>query len=167
LPLVPVMATNGASGACARRSRQNSSMSPITSTAARAQPDRPVRRRMGQRHAGRQHQRGDPRPVDVRRSAVGIPALVSPWRACRRLSSQTDDDSAPPASSALGSASPEPPGRTRRLVTGKRVTGIISAASASKAPASASTTEIDPEADHDLRLGPAAAARSGWWIGAS
>ncbi len=34
LPLVPVMATNGAFGACARRSRQNSSMSPITSTAA-------------------------------------------------------------------------------------------------------------------------------------
>ena len=34
LPLVPVMATNGASGAWRRRSRQNSSMSPITSTPA-------------------------------------------------------------------------------------------------------------------------------------
>src|SRR5258708_23653040 len=34
LPLVPVMATNGVVGVCARRSRQNSSMSPITSTAA-------------------------------------------------------------------------------------------------------------------------------------
>ena len=39
LPLVPVMATNGASGAWLRRSRQNSSMSPMTSTpAARASP---------------------------------------------------------------------------------------------------------------------------------
>ncbi len=27
-------------------------------------PDRPVRRRMGERHAGREHQRGDSRPVD-------------------------------------------------------------------------------------------------------
>jgi hypothetical protein len=34
LPLVPVIATNGAAGATARRSRANSSMSPITSTPA-------------------------------------------------------------------------------------------------------------------------------------
>ena len=34
LPLVPVMAMNGASGAMCRRSRQNSSMSPITSAPA-------------------------------------------------------------------------------------------------------------------------------------
>ncbi len=34
LPLVPVMATNGERGARLRRSRQNSSMSPITSTPA-------------------------------------------------------------------------------------------------------------------------------------
>ena len=34
LPLVPVMAMNGERGACLRRSRQNSSMSPITSTPA-------------------------------------------------------------------------------------------------------------------------------------
>ena len=64
LPLVPVMATNGAWGACARRSRQNSSMSPITSTAmARASPTDQCGRRMGQRHARRQHQRRDLRPV--------------------------------------------------------------------------------------------------------
>ena len=66
LPLVPVMATNGASVRCARRSRQNSSMSPITSTpAARASATDPVRRRMRQRHAGRQHQRRDARPIDL------------------------------------------------------------------------------------------------------
>ncbi len=35
LPLVPVMATNGAFGAVRLRSRQNSSMSPITATPAR------------------------------------------------------------------------------------------------------------------------------------
>ena len=29
------------------------------------EPDRPVRRRMGERHAGREHQRGELRPVDV------------------------------------------------------------------------------------------------------
>ena len=34
LPLVPVMATNGECGASLRRSRQNSSTSPITSTLA-------------------------------------------------------------------------------------------------------------------------------------
>ena len=45
LPLVPVMATNGDFGARERR--------------------RPVRRGMGERHAGREHQRGDARPVDL------------------------------------------------------------------------------------------------------
>ena len=63
LPLVPVIATNGASGAWRRLSRQKSSMSPITSTpACRAASTRPVRRRMGERRARRQHQGGEIRP---------------------------------------------------------------------------------------------------------
>ncbi len=64
LPLVPVMATNGASGTFAARSRQNISMSPMISTpAASARLHRPVRLGMGQRHARRQHQRGEAAPV--------------------------------------------------------------------------------------------------------
>ena len=48
------------------RSRQNNSMSPMISTSAlRASADRPMRRRMGERHAGRQHQRGDVRPIEL------------------------------------------------------------------------------------------------------
>ena len=79
LPLVPVIATNGAAGARRRRSRQNSSMSPMISTPVRAgQFDHPVRLRMRQRNAGRQHQRGDFRPVDgaqVRRRDAGAGRL--------------------------------------------------------------------------------------------
>ena len=66
LPLVPVIATNGASGTFRRRSRQKSSMSPMISTpAASARQHRPVRLGMGQRHAGREHQRREVAPVGV------------------------------------------------------------------------------------------------------
>ena len=114
LPLVPVMATKGDVPAPGRlaRSRQNSSMSPITSTpAALRQPDRPVRFGMGQRHARRQHQRGEPRPVRgpqvagadaVRRAAATPPG-----------SSSCATTSAPPALRARAVARPEPPSPNR------------------------------------------------------
>ena len=100
LPLVPVIATNGEPGATFARSRQNSSMSPMISTpACLRQLDRPMRLRMGQRHAGRQHERceivASLRAQDRRSS--GLPRAL-----CRTpcsLSSQAAT-SAPPATSA-------------------------------------------------------------------
>ena len=66
LPLVPVMATNGAVGAISARSRQNSSMSPITSTpAARASATDQCGAGCVSGTPGRKHERGDPRPVDL------------------------------------------------------------------------------------------------------
>ena len=126
LPLVPVMATNGAFGAWRRRSRQNSSMSPITSTAAaRASPTDPVRRRMGQRHArARAPARRSSTSRSCRRSAVGMPALVA-LATVSALSSQPIT-SAPPASSALALTSPEPPRpNTATFLPAKLVTGIM------------------------------------------
>ena len=64
LPFVPVMAMKGASEAIVRRSRQNSSISPMISMpAAFAFFHRPVRGGMGEGHARRKHQRGEARPV--------------------------------------------------------------------------------------------------------
>ena len=64
LPLVPVIATNGASGARAPRSRQNNSMSPMISIPGRVRElHGPMRRRMGQRHAGRENEHAEAAPV--------------------------------------------------------------------------------------------------------
>src|SRR3984885_8126972 len=65
LPLVPVIATNGAPGAWRCRSRQNSSMSPITSTPASRATSPPPRGAGGERRTWRQDQRGKTRPVYV------------------------------------------------------------------------------------------------------
>ena len=74
LPFVPVIAMNGQSGACARRSRTKSSMSPRTGTSAAAREiDRPVRLRMGQRHARRQDEGCKRPPVDVAEVGGGDP----------------------------------------------------------------------------------------------
>ena len=108
LPLVPVMATNGASGARFARSRQNSSMSPMISTpAAFREPRRPVRLGMGQRHAGREDQRGKARPVGGAKIGGSIPCACA-FAIASALSSQATIR-APPAFSARAVASPEPP----------------------------------------------------------
>ena len=101
LPLVPVMATNGASGAMRRRSRQNSSMSPIISTpAARACSTVQCGVGMGERHAGREHQRGEPRPVGVAQVGDRDARPASPAR-CAHRCRPSATTSAPPANSAL------------------------------------------------------------------
>ena len=65
LPLVPVMATSGQSAPDFARSRQNNSMSPMISTPALpASAAVQCGCGMGERHAGRQHQRGDARPIE-------------------------------------------------------------------------------------------------------
>ena len=77
LPLVPVMATNGAFGALRRRSRQNSSMSPITSTAAaRASPTVQCGAGWVSGTPGASTSAAIFDQSICRRSAVGMPALV-------------------------------------------------------------------------------------------
>ena len=99
LPLVPVMATNGASGAWRRRSRQNNSISPITST--------PAFCASFTTQCGAGWVSGTPGASTSAaillqsawcRSAVGIPA-ASAFSRLAALSSQPTT-SAPPASSA-------------------------------------------------------------------
>ena len=86
LPLVPVIATKGASGASARRSRQNSAMSPTIATPASwASRDAPVRFRVGQRHAGAEHQRLEPRPVGRAQVPGGDALRDGPGEALRAV----------------------------------------------------------------------------------
>ncbi len=127
LPLVPVMATNGECGASFRRSRQNSSMSPITSTWAF------FANSTDQCGAGCVN--GTPGANTsaaifdqsmVRRSSVAMPAA----RAFSRLSALSSKaiTSAPPALSASALASPEPPSpNSATFLSAKLVTGIIAA----------------------------------------
>src|SRR3984893_17561113 len=163
LPLFPVMATKGASEVSRRRSRQNSSTSPITSTpAARA-------RRTDQCGVGCVS--GTPgastsasaRDQSVScRSAVGTPALVA--LATTSASSSHPITSAPPARTALALASPEPPSpNTATLVPAKvvtRITGLVASTRSSPQleggkPGKRQHHGDDPEPDHDLRLRPA------------
>ena len=124
-PLVPVTATNGASGALARRSRQNSSMSPITSTAAaRASPTDQCGAGWVSGTPGASTSAAMRDQSTCRRSAVGMPAAVA-FATVSALSSQPTT-SAPPANSALALASPEPPRpNTATLLPAKVVTGIM------------------------------------------
>ena len=101
------------------------------------EPDRPVRRRMGQRHAGREHQRGDPAPVDmaqVRDRDAGGARLLD------RLLAVVPRDRRRRRPRAARSRSP---GRTRRGRTARRffpaklVTGIIAASASRGRPAPA------------------------------
>src|SRR3954466_16107519 len=173
------MATNGASGACRRRSRQNSSMSPITST--------PACRAASTDQCGAGCVSGAPGVSTsaakfahdtLRRSAVMKPACA----AFTRLSAASSPaiTSAPPAFSAWQLARPEPPSpNTATVLPAKEVTGIMMSfrgaplrreRGMTNMPSQASPTRSpqlqrrqagqrqhhrdDPEPDHDLRLGP-------------
>src|SRR5690606_100426 len=156
LPLVPVMATKGERGACARRSRQNSSMSPMTSM-----PHSRARRTL---QCGSGWVSGTPgastsaskrEKSASTRSAVAMPALTASSIAAVRSSVATT--SAPPAMSALALASPDAP----RPTTATRLPRIVSTAITrspqlqGREPDQGKDNADDPEADHDLRLGPA------------
>ena len=125
LPLVPVMATNGAAGAMRRRSRQNSSMSPITSTpAARASATVQCGAGCVSGTPGASTSADSLDQSTSRRSAVGMPALVAATTDSA-LSSQPTT-SAPPASSALAPASPDPPRpKMATFFPAKAVIGIM------------------------------------------
>jgi hypothetical protein len=85
LPLVPVMATNGASGASgAPLAAEQLDVADHLDGGLVRQIDDPVRRRMGQRHAGREHQRGDLRPVDGAQIGGRNAGGLQPWRRSAR-----------------------------------------------------------------------------------
>src|SRR4051794_5931175 len=125
LPLVPVMATNGASGAWRRRSRQNNSISPITST--------PASRAISTLQCGLGWVSGAPgvrisaakfAHDTVRRSAVVKPASAA--CASRSPPSSPATTLAPPARSAWQLARPEPPRpNTATVLPANEVTGIM------------------------------------------
>src|ERR1700742_5158162 len=152
------MATNGASGAWRRRSRQNSSISPITST--------PASRAFNTLQCGAGWVSGAPGvrisaekfvQDTLRRSAVMKPSCAA-FATLSGLSSAAIT-SAPPAFRAWQLASPEPPSpNTATVLPAKEVTGIMTPGSAQLQGGEAGERQHhrdDPEADHDLRLGPA------------
>src|SRR6201996_6170972 len=154
------MATNGASGAWRRRSRQNSSISPITSTPACCAATT--------LQCGAGWVSGTPGVSTsaaklahdtVRRSAVMKPAFAA--SANRSALSSPAITSAPPAFRAWQLASPEPPRpNTATVLPANEVTGIMIAITSSaqlqrRKPGQRQHHRDDPEPDHDLRLGPA------------
>ena len=125
LPLVPVMATNGASGASFARSRQNSSMSPMISTPAAfaSLADQCgsgwVSGTPGERISAAKRDQSA-----VRRSAVSIPCACA-FAIASALSSQATTR-APPLFSASAVASPEPPSPNSATVRpAKVVAGVM------------------------------------------
>src|SRR3954454_19679730 len=150
------MVTNGASGACRRRSRQNSSMSPITSIAAS--------RAFNTLQCGTGWVRGTPgastsaaklAQETLRKSAVMKPACAA--LATLSALSSAAITSAPPAFKAWQHASPEPPRpKTATVLPAKEVTGInLSPQLQGGEAGQRQHHRDDPEPDHDLRLGPA------------
>src|ERR1700733_11129079 len=157
LPLVPVTATNGAPGAWRRRSRQNSSMSPITSTPALCAS---VTTQCGagcvSGTPGASTSAASLFQLTLRRSAVGMPA--APAFATLALSSSKATTSAPPARSALALASPELPSpNTATFLPAKVVTRITTELPQfqGRQPRQREHDRDDPETNDDLRLGPA------------
>src|SRR6056297_3637254 len=158
LPLVPVIAMKGASGASFARSRQNSSISPMISTPAACAfvtlqcgtgwvsgtPGESISAAKPAKSASRRSVTGTP----CARTASTRSALSS--KACTR---------APPAINARAVASPDPP-RPNRATSrpAKTVEGVMPISSSQlerRQPDHRKHDGDDPEADHDLRLGPA------------
>ncbi len=86
LPLVPVMATKGAAGGGgAALAAEELDVAEHLDAMGAGEADAPVRRGVGQRHAGGEDQRRDTDQSMVRRSAVSWPAAaaLSTEAACR------------------------------------------------------------------------------------
>ena len=105
LPLVPVMATNGAAGAVLRTlaAEQLDVADDLDPGFARL-GHHPMRLRMGERHARRQHQRRHLRPVDVAQVSVASPAACA--SAIFAASSSKQTTLAPPAFKRCGADEP-------------------------------------------------------------
>ena len=92
LPLVPVMATNGACGASLRRSRQNSSTSPMISTPALArQLHRPVRLGWVSGTPGASSSAANLRPVELAQVGGGDAGRARLRRRCFGVVVEGDD----------------------------------------------------------------------------
>ncbi|MNL27815.1 hypothetical protein D3C87_1494320 [compost metagenome] len=143
LPFVPVMAMKGQSGACARRSRMKSSISPIISTpAARARSTDQCGFGCVSGTPGASTKDEKECQSIVRRSAVVIPS-ASALATLSGLSSKATT-SAPPATSARAVTRPEPPSpKSATFLPLNDETGIIAHLSFSVArPSSARPTEM-------------------------
>ena len=125
LPLVPVMARKGASGAILARSRQNSSTSPMISTpAARAFSTVQCGAGCVSGMPGARTRAANARQSAVRRSATGMPALAAASRLLALSSAAAT--AAPPASRARQVARPERPSpNTATVRPANEVTGIM------------------------------------------
>ena len=116
LPLVPVMAINGASGRDERALAAEQFDVADDLDAGRAGPgDAPVRLGMGQRHAGRQDQRRKAGPVGLAQVEQDRSPSAAALSRAACESSQTVTR-APPAASALAVERPEPPRPNRATV---------------------------------------------------
>ena len=139
LPLVPVMATNGACGALrAPLAAEQLDVADHLDGGVAREPDRPVRRRMGERHAGREHQRGDLRPVDAAQVGGRNAGRARPCATFVGVVVAGDDLGAAGQQRAARwraptrrARTPRPCGR-RRSVTGIIATRPVTAASASR-----------------------------------
>ena len=158
LPLVPVMAINrrlpGASAA-ALAAEQLDIADHLDGGFSR-KPDHPMRRRVRERHAGRQDQRGNPRPVAIRADGGGNAGGIGLGHAPRIV--VLADDVGAAGKSALALARPEPPSpNTATFLPAKIVTGITTKLPQlqGREPSQRQHDRDDPEANDDLRLGPA------------
>ena len=156
LPLVPVMATNGASGALAPRSRAKSSMSPTIGTpASSARLTVQCGVGMGQRHAGREHEQPEAAPV-------GLSEIDQ--RNSRSRSAFASGGAVVPGGDFGAAGDQRPRGRQSRAAEAEQGDALVRAWSR---PASSSPQLQRGEADHrqhegddpephdDLRLRPA------------
>ena len=156
LPLVPVIATKGASGALTPRSRTKSSTSPMIGTpASSARFDGPMRLRMGERHAGRENKHPEAAPVGLSeidererprpRRARGRPGC-RPRRPLRRR----------PRQAHAPSTAPTRQGRRERRSVRAGSRPASSSPQLQRGEADHREHEgDDPEAHDDLRLRPA------------
>src|SRR5580692_11371036 len=146
------MATNGASGAWRRRSRQNSSISPMTSTpACRAASTVQCGAGWVSGAPGVSTSAAKPANDTFLKSAVVKPACAA--SASLSAPSSLAITSAPPAFSAWQLASPDPPRpNTATVLPAKEVTGIKSSPQFQRGEAGqCQHHRDDPEPDHDLR----------------
>src|SRR6202795_3663459 len=150
------MATKGAAGAWRRRSRQNNSMSPITSTPACCAASTVQWGAGWVSGAPGVSTRAAKFAHDtLRKSAVMKPALAA--SASLSAPSSLAITSAPPAFRAWQLASPDPPRpNTATVLPAKEVTGIKRSPQFQRREAGQRQHHRnDPEPDHDLRFGPA------------
>ena len=161
LPLVPVMATKGASGQLADRARQNSSTSPMTSTpAALALPTVQCGSGWVSGTPGASTRAANRLQSASLRSSTRKPAAAAASRL--RAVSSAATTVAPPASSARQEASPERPRpNTATVWPANVVTGVMAAVSPKSACGALCRACLPCMCAHDRRARGALPMRAG------